>query len=382
MKKVLTFTVIITSSILCSAQYPGSKYHPIISGDDVTFHLTAKEASSVIVYGDFLPGVNEYNLGGHADLTKGEDGTWSYTAEDLDSDFYFYYFEVDGVKVLDPHNLKVVCNYSEFYNSFMIPGEGSSLMDYRSSSKGTLHTIWYDSPEYGGQRRMNIYLPADYSSEKRYPVLYMLPGGGDDEATWIDMGRLPQIMDNMLGDGKAEEMIVVMVNSMPNQLAAPHIMNPIPEKKSHFEMMGTPEGSSGGEFANDLIKNIIPYIEAHYSVIPEKSGRAICGVSMGGLYLTYIIHHNPDIFDYIGLMGSGIMGKNNGTEVLKPVKESGYKLIWIGAGENDMAFSSAKNIMETMDEMAMPYKYYNPQDGHNWRSWRRNLINMLPELFR
>ena len=229
---------------------------------------------------------------------------------------------------------------------------------------------------------MNVYLPADYSSEKKYPVLYMLPGGGDDEDTWMDMGRLPQIMDNLIGKKKAEEMLVVMVNSMPNQLSAPHIMNPIPGKKSHFEMMGTPEGASGGEFANDLIRNVIPYIESHFSVIPEKKGRAICGVSMGGLYLTNIIQNNPKTFDHIALMGSGIMDKGAGDEVLEPVKKDGYRLFWIGAGQKDMAFSSARNIMEAMDRLSMPYIYFDPQDGHNWRSWRRNLMNLVPELFR
>lgn len=382
MKRKLTLISLLASSIICSAQYPGSKYYPIVEGDDVTFIISAPAASSVKVYGDFLPGVNEYNLGGNVEMVRNSEGEWSYTAKDLAPDFYFYYFEIDGVKVLDPHNLKVVCNYSEFYNSFFISGEESEDLEYRDSAKGSVHTIWYDSPEYGGQRRMNVYLPADYSSEKKYPVLYMLPGGGDDEDTWMDMGRLPQIMDNLIAKKKAKEMLVVMVNSMPNQLSAPHIMNPIPGKKSHFEMMGTPEGASGGEFANDLIRNVIPYIESHFSVIPEKKGRAICGVSMGGLYLTNIIQNNPKTFDHIALMGSGIMGKGSGDEVLEPVKKEGYRLFWIGAGQKDMAFSSARNIMEAMDRLSMPYIYFDPQDGHNWRSWRRNLMNLVPELFR
>lgn len=382
MKRKLTFISLLVSSLICSAQYPGSKYYPTVDGDDVTFRLSAPSASSVKVFGDFLPGVNEYNLGGNVEMVRNSEGEWSYTAKDLAADFYFYYFEVDGVKVLDPHNLKVVCNYSEFYNSFFISGKESEDLEYRDSAKGSVNTIWYDSPEYGGQRRMNVYLPADYSSEKKYPVLYMLPGGGDDEDTWIDMGRLPQIMDNLIGKKKAKEMLVVMVNSMPNQLSAPHFMNPIPGKKSHFEMMGTPEGASGGEFANDLIRNVIPYIESHFSVIPEKKGRAICGVSMGGLYLTNIIQNNPKTFDHIALMGSGMMGKGSGDEVLGPVKKEGYRLFWVGAGQKDMAFSSAKNIMDAMDRLSMPYVYFDPQDGHNWRSWRRNLMNLVPELFR
>ena len=108
MKRLFTAIILITASVTCFGQYPGSKYYPRVEGDDVTFNLIAPHASSVKVYGDFLPGVNEYNLGGNVEMSKDTEGCWSYTAKDLAPDFYFYYFEVDGVKVLDPHNLKVV----------------------------------------------------------------------------------------------------------------------------------------------------------------------------------------------------------------------------------------------------------------------------------
>lgn len=360
------------------AQYPGSRYLPEVSGDRVRFEIKAPRASEVKLYGDFLPGVNEYGTGGSVAMEKQADGVWTYTASGLAPDFYFYYFEVDGVKVLDPWNLKLVCNYSEFYNSFLIEGEGSVRLAY-AEKQGTVETRWYDSPEYGGQRRLKVYLPAAYSPERAYPVLYMIPGGGDDEATWIDMGRLPQIMDHMLAFGEIVPMIVVMVNAMPNQLAAPHVMNPIPGKKSHFELMESPEGASGGAFCDDFVRNIIPYVEKHYSVIPHRAFRAVCGVSMGGVYEMTLLRRNADLLGTFAFMGTGLMGAG-GADALASVGKDWQ--FWIGVGSQDIAFRSAKNLMDALDRAGIPYTYYDSGEAHNWRSWRRNLQQLLPCLFR
>lgn len=366
------------SSLSAFAQYPGSRYLPSVEGNDVTFELKAPKAFEVKVCGDFLPGVNEYGIGGSAPMEKQADGTWTYTASGLAPDFYFYYFEVDGVKVLDPWNLKLVCNYSEFYNSFLIEGPGSERLDYAATARGTVETRWYDSPEYGAQRRLKVYLPAGFSRDRAYPVLYMIPGGGDDEATWIDMGRLPQIMDHMLASGEAEPMIVVMVNAMPNQWAAPHVMNPIPGKKSHFELMGTPEGASGGAFCDDFVKNVIPFVEKNYPVVPDKAFRAVCGVSMGGVYEMTLLKRNADLLGTFAFMGTGIM-RPDGNELSSVNRDWTF---WIGAGSKDISIRSAQNLMSALDKAGIPYTYYDSQEAHNWRSWRRNLQQLLPVLFR
>lgn len=383
MRKLITMAMLLVSFITASAQYPGWVNTPLVNGTDVTFRLTAPKAVSVKVYGDFLPGVNEYNLGGNTEMRE-VNGVWEYTARDLAPDFYFYYFEVDGVKVLDPMNMKVVCNYSEFYNSFLVEGEASGNLKTDGVNKGTLQTIWYDSPQYNGRRRMNVYLPYGYTSRKSYPVLYMLPGGGDDEDTWIDMGRLPQIMDHMIADGKAEEMIVVMVNAMPNQWAAPHVLDLIPGAKSHFELMRSPEGKSGGQFVNDLVNNIIPYIENNFSVKKNRRSRAVCGVSMGGVYEMYLLENYPKLFANIAVFGSGFTSgdKTENDSALAPLFKEGYDLMFVAAGEKDMALSSARNLMESMDRAGRPYTYYDSKDGHNWRSWRRDLQELVSVLFR
>ena len=381
--KAALLALALTLALPSFGQYPGSLYYPKVEGGDVTFLLKADGASEVKVFGDFLPGVNEYGVGGSVPMTRNSEGVWEYKAEGLSPDFYFYYFSVDGVMTLDPHNLKLVCNYSEWYNSFLIKGEGSANLDYADCGRGTLTTLWYDSPGYGGKRRLNVYLPYGYTPEKEYPVIYMLPGGGDDEDTWVDMGRLPQIMDNMIGKGLAKEMIVVMVNSMPNQFAGPHIMDPIPGKKSHFEMMGSPEGASGGAFASDLVDTVIPLIEKCYSVKKDKASRAICGVSMGGVYEMYILSHWPTLFGNIAFMGSGVNGAPQAADLsVAPIVKEGYSLMWIGAGKDDIALRSAKGLMDALDRAGSPYVYYDSGGFHNWHSWRLDLQQLLPLLFR
>lgn len=380
---LLTLALLLPAGI-ARAQYPGSKYYPLVDGTSVTFVLeTPSEVSRVQLYGDFLPGVNEYNLGGNVDMVRGEDGNWTYTAEGLAPDFYFYYYVVDGVRTLDPWNLKQVCNYSEFYNTFLVEGSGSENLDYADAPRGTMTSIWYDSPEYGGQRHLNVWLPAGYTPERTYPALYMIPGGGDDEETWTDMGRLPQIMDNLIAKGEAEPMVVVLFNAMPNQLAAPHLMDPIPGAKSHFELMGTEKGKSGGEFVNDLLHNIIPLVESRYSVRRDREGRAVCGVSMGGVYEMYLAEHHPDVFGWYSFVGTGVMGgtPDQADAAVAPLVKTGYNLIWVGAGSKDMALNSAKNLMGALDRAKSPYQYYDCGDGHNWRSWRRDLQKFVPLLF-
>lgn len=383
MKRLLLALALSLVCMISLAQYPGWKSTPEIQGNDVTFKISAPKAVNVKVYGDFLPGVNEYGLGGSAEMQE-INGTWVYTAKDLKPDFYFYYFEIDGIRVLDPSNLQLVCNYSEFYNSFLIEGEQSANFSDKGVNRGTLTSLWYYSPEYGDRRHMNVYLPYGYTTKKKYPVLYMIPGGGDDEDTWVDMGRLPQIMDHMIASGEAEEMIVVMVNAMANQLAAPHIMDVIPGAKYHMELLGTPQGQTGGEFVNDFKNNIIPTIEKNLSVRKGRDSRAVCGVSMGGVYELYILENYPELFSNIAFFGSGIMSpdKTAADNTIVPICKEGYNLMFIAAGQTDIAAGSAKNLMEAMDRAGKPYTYYDSKDGHNWRSWRRDLQQLTKVLFK
>ncbi len=377
---------IITSSLLFLSSYaqqmPDNRLvSPEVERDAVTFRLNAPQAEEVILYGDFIPGVDMWGLGGSVKMTKNDEGIWKYMACNLASEFYFYYYEVDGVKILDPLNLKVAHNFREYLSTFIIQGEKSKYYEVADKHKGTLSQVWYPSKMAGVERRMNVYLPYGYSEEKEYPVLYLQHGGGDDEENWVDMGRVCQIMDHLIDEGKAEPMVIVMPNSWAGLQASFNII--IPEDMS----VASPMITSESKYIEDLVYSIIPYTESHFSVKTGKGNRAISGLSLGGSFTMTIIKQHPELFDYIAVMGCGLgspgnIDNVNDEEALGPLKRSGYNLFWLGAGTKDMGYVNAMRLIEGFKKMGMDYVYYNSLDGHNWRSWRKNIIDFVPLLFK
>ncbi len=356
---------------------------PVVKGGSVTFQLKADNAKTVEIVGDFLPDRNEYGVNGHALMHKDSDGLWRLTVDSLKPDFYYYHFLVDGVWVLDRGTLRLTRNFVDYESYFIVPGKESADYEECPDHKGSLVSVWYDSPEYGATRHMNVYLPYGYSADKRYPVLYLQHGGGDDEETWLDMGRTRQIMDHLIRDGRAVPMIVVIPNTMPDEAASQDVLPLLKDKKGVF---GRPVGSdgflSGGDYVNDLTHNIVPYVESHFSVIKDKDHRALVGLSMGGSYTLYAIEHHPDLFGYIGIMGSGFFNEGDVDRGLAPVKKSGYRLFWVGVGEKDIAQPSAQKLIKGLKRNNMPFESFDPGSGHNWSSWRKDLKAIAPKLFK
>lgn len=357
---------------------------PLVEGTSVTFILNAPDAECVKVCGDFLPGVNGFGLGGSAEMTKGEDGVWKYTAHDLAPEFYYYYFDVDGVTTLDPRNIRHAHNFRENYNSFIIPGEGSRYYDLAPSKKGSLTAHWYYSEAIGHERRLMVYLPYNYDCNKEYDVLYLHHGGGDDEQSWVDMGRATYILDNMIAEGLVKPMIVVIPNMFDNQIAARTIAQPLPKESNNYRMdlKGSDLFRGCGKYAEDLIGSIIPFVESRYKIKPGREHRAISGLSMGGGFTVFMMQKHPELFGSWCVMGFGLWEEEDPVEVLTPIKEMGYDLLWTGCGSSDMAMDKNIKFRNGLDALGMEYVYYDSQDGHNWRSWRRNLVNLLPYLFR
>lgn len=357
---------------------------PVVKDQSVTFLLEAPHAKEVKVTGDFLKGKDLFGLGGELVMERDEGGRWSVTAKNLAPEFYYYYFLVDGVKTLDPWNISVVHNYKEHLNTFIIEGEESRPYTVADKHKGSLSQIWYPSSVIGCERRANVYLPYGYSSDQSYPVLYLQHGGGDDEETWVDMGRACQILDHLIDDGKAVPMIVVMPNSWDNQTASLNVVSPLTETPTiHLpEARNSEAFRSGGKWVDDLTNCLIPFIDAHYNVKPGKENRALAGLSMGGLYTLYAAQYHADLFSWWGVMGMGIEKNSDAQKILPPLQDSSYRLLWIGCGNSDMAIGNAKRLMKALDKREMPYVYYDSQDGHNWRSWRRDLLQFAPLLFK
>ena len=361
---------------------------PEVRGNStVTFRIFAPNATAVQVTGDFLPTVKmetpmgEMDGPGKADLTKDDKGVWSYTTEVLSPELYSYSFIVDGLKTTDPNNPFLIRDVASVTNVFIV-GEGqAALYRVKDVPHGTVARRWYDSPGLGMDRRLTIYTPPGYEqSNDQFPVLYLLHGAGGDE---IALGRTAQIMDNLIAEGKAKPMIVVMPNGNVIQDAAPGEGNEGMYKPA-FMIPKTMDGTY-----EDSFKDIIEFVESNYQVKADKAHRAIAGLSMGGYHTMHISRYYPNTFDYMGLFSAAIMPREDATSnvyndidgTLKTQMDNGYKLYWIAIGKTDFLYDANKEYRAKLDAMGMPYEYVESEGGHIWRNWRVYLTQFVPQLF-
>ncbi|RKD88187.1 esterase [Mangrovibacterium diazotrophicum] len=365
---------------------------PQVNADNtVTFRIDAVNADTVQVVGDFTPKkkmktpFGEFEVAGPANLEKGADGIWSYTSEALPSDLYTYNIIVDGFKSTDPNNVYMIRDVSSVFSIFIVPGDKGNLYSVKDVPHGTVARRWYDSPGNEMTRRMTIYTPPGYENSKEsYPVLYLLHGMGGDEEAWINYGRTSQIMDNLIAQGKATPMIVVMTNGNVAQSAAPG------ESSLGFEKpnMMLPH-TMDGKF-EETFPEVIKFIESNYRVKTDKADRAIAGLSMGGFHSLHISRYYPNTFDYVGLFSAAIL-PNEGVKsalyedfdgTLKAQMDNGYKLYWIGMGKSDFLYKSGVDFRAKLDSMGMKYTYMETEGGHTWTNWRVYLSEFAPQLFK
>ena len=343
---------------------------PDVAADHrVTFRIYAPKASEVTVGGDFLTG--------RAKLEKDEKGVWSFTTEPLTPDFYNYSFLVDGVKTLDPKNPQIKPGMTSNDNMFEVPGPEAAFEDTLPVPHGEVRIVWYQSSMLDTMRSMRIYTPPGYDSgTARYPVFYLLHGGGDDDAGWSTMGRAGFILDNLLAAKKARPMIVVMPNgSMPRPAGAPAVGN----------------AGAQDKFADELLKNIIPYVEKNYRVLANRENRAIAGLSMGGGQTLRVAPRNPDLFAYIGVWSAGVSAQAtssfeelNAAFLDHPDKTNrSVKVLWIGVGEKDpLANASSKNLVAVLNKHGIKNEFHESPGAHTWINWRHYLNDYAPLLFR
>jgi enterochelin esterase family protein len=357
---------------------------PEINSDNtVTFRFVAPDAKEVKISGDWMASVGM--TPGSVPMTKGEKGLWIYTTEKLKSELYSYFFLADDLRCTDPNNVYLIRDVATVTNIFIIGGGQADLYKVNEVEHGTVSRRWYNSPGNRMTRRITIYTPPGYEpGNKKFPVLYLLHGMGGDEEAWIALGRTSQIIDNLIAQGKAKPMIVVMPNGNVSQEAAPGESAKGFYKPS-FDIPKTMEGSM-----EETFKDIIKFVEDNYRVETNKSGRAIAGLSMGGFHSLHISRFYPDIFDYIGLFSPAIITDKKVTSkiydnidsTLIVQKNNGYKLYWIGIGKTDFLYSRVKEFREKLDKINMPYKYRESEGGHTWVNWRIYLSEFVPELFR
>ena len=357
----------------------------------VTFRLAAPKAVKVQVTGDFLPTqkvqtpFGEFDAPGAADMTQ-KDGVWEYTTPaPLAPELYSYTMLVDGLKINDPSNVHRIRDVQSVTDVFIIPGERADLYKINDVPHGTVSKVWYNSPSLGMDRRLTVYTPAGYeTSGKRYPVFYLLHGMGGDENAWTELGRAAQILDNLIAQGKAEPMIVVMTNGNASQEAAPGETS-AGLKPPTTQLPKTMDGSFETAFPE-----VVKFIDSNYRTIPRKNARAIAGLSMGGFHSLNISKQYPDMFDYIGLFSAAI---KPGEGVKSPVYddlegklkiqfEKKPALYYIAIGNKDFLYDANKQFRALLDKNAYPYEYFETGDGHIWKNWRIYLTEFVPKLFK
>jgi len=253
---------------------------------------------------------------------------------------------------------------------------------------GTVSKVWYESPTAGLTRRCTVYTPAGYeTSGKDYPVLYLLHGIGGDENAWSELGRAAQILDNLIAQGKAEPMLVVMTNGNISQEACPG------ETSEGFRVptMMLPKTMEGS--FETAFPDVVKFVEKTYRVKKDKAHRAIAGLSMGGFHSLFISINNPDLFGYIGLFSAAVDQQqpdaNGHPEIYadRNAKIDGLfaknpNLFWIGIGKTDFLIKNNNDLRAYLDSKGHKYIYLETDGGHIWRNWRIYLSEFTPLLFK
>ena len=366
---------------------PSSVVSPEITAETVTFRLYAPYATVVTVNPSWLNTLPA--SAPEKAMSKDMNGVWSVSYPLPASELYYYTYTVDGVRTLDPANNFVIRDVGNFMNALIVPGGRGDLYS-EANRHGNLEEVWYYSATNDMNRRMTVYTPYGYdryNRGKKYPVLYLLHGGGGDETAWATLGRTAQILDNLIEQGKAVPMLVVMPNGNPNQYAAPTLHIPVNPNTKQYR--------SGFDNYESLTADIIPFIEKNYNVIRDRRGRAIGGLSMGGGQSFYEGFRHVDIFSAVGIFSSGLIGGTAAGQqafdaerempgiYTSPGKYNRFNVIYLSCGEQDPRLSGTENFVSRLEGLGYKNVSYESFPGaHEWHVWRESLTSYVQKLFK
>jgi enterochelin esterase family protein len=357
MKNMLfTLTLLFTAFFSAKAQRPPRLVSPEVHPDNsITFRYFSRDAQKVILNGEFLDVP--------VTLEKEDSGVWSVTVPPVNPDIYPYSFWVDSVQIADPGNMYIFAN-ERFKRSLVeIPGDEPLIHSLQDVSHGNINYRYYNSATLGRTRQLLVYTPPgfDITGNQKYPVLYLLHGGSDTEETWTKVGRAHFIADNLIAQGKAVPMIIVMpyANVMPN----PREM-----------------------FTSDMMNDIIPFIEANYPVLTDSEYRAIAGFSVGGGQALNIGLTNTEQFAYVCSYAPYTATpefRKNFTD-WSPDAESvnrQLKLFTVSVATEDFLYESVMQNIAMFKEKKIELVTLIVPGGHTWMNCRYYLANTLSQIF-
>ncbi|WP_294201161.1 alpha/beta hydrolase-fold protein [uncultured Chryseobacterium sp.] len=343
-----------------NAQYP-----QIMPNGKAIFRVKAPEAQKV-----------QIDLGKKYDLTKDSDGVWKTTTDSLSEGFHYYSMVIDNVPVADPSS-KTFYGMGRYASGIEVPFAGDGYYAMKDVPHGDIRIQNFFSKVTNSWRRVFIYTPPGYdkNTADSYPVLYILHGGGEDESGWAMQGKTNLIMDNLIAEGKAKPMIVVM----PDANIGP----------AGFGSFGARNLQM---FDRELKESVIPFAEANFRIKKDAANRALAGLSMGGIYTLHTGVQNSEMFSSLGVFSSGWILPS-----LQEVADSEYKFMtdnkakinsnlknfWISmGGKEDIAYKNCQIMMKKLDDAGIKYTYSEYPGGHTWPVWRNNLYNFAQLLFK
>jgi enterochelin esterase family protein len=352
-----------------AAKAPARPAFEVNADRSVTFRLRAPEAATVLLSGDF---------GAATPMAKGADGVWSATVGPLKPAIYNYFFTVNGVRVVDPGNPWLgAADRGSGSSQFEVRGAEPAPWDPQAVAQGALHIHYYNSKKFGGALRMvYVYTPPGYeTSTARYPSLYLMHGAGGNESSWFTAGRANIILDNLIAQGKAKPMVVVMPYGRPGP-------------SSTLDPSVPPVAAAPGEpaFPNDVVEDVIPFVEKTYRVASNADQRAIAGLSMGGNQTLNIGLNHLDTFHYIGAFSPVIFTPSVETDhkpAFADVAATNRKLkvFYVYCGREDTLFDSNKSFHALLDQKGIAHKFVETDGAHVWANWRDYLADFAPRLF-
>ena len=382
-KSLAVFALAALTSGICSAQeladfkvtpttQQGKQYPQVNSERKVRVSIPAREAQRV-----------QLDIGGvKYDLKKDTSGVWTGESAPQDEGFHYYQLNIDGASVPDPGSLYFF-GASRWGSGIEIPSKDQDFFAMKNVPHGQLRENQYFSKTSNSVRRVYIYTPPGYeNNNKKYPVLYLQHGMGENETGWGNQGHANLIMDNLIAEGKAVPFIIVMENSAVDLSGMPRRPRPGSTPGQGAPGPSLNSFNFAGQFERILIDDLIPYVESNFRVIANQKQRAMAGLSMGGMQTRSIVKTNPDKFSYVGLFSSGTFSPSEIKDI-ELFKKAG-KLVFMSFGSREAA--GAAQIGAVAEEWnAIGIKgvsYVSPETAHEWHSWRRSLYEFAPLLFK
>jgi enterochelin esterase family protein len=381
MKKILAFLclylavsgIVIAQNndegIAAPSNISNARYPRILPDNRVVFRVTAPQATNV-----------QIDLGKLYDMQKDEKGVWSVTTDPQVPGFHYYSLVINGVRVADPAS-ESYYGTGRMSSAIDIPEAGADFYSVKDVPHGDIRNRVYFSKTTGTWRRINIYTPPGYDRNQsaKYPVLYIQHGGGEDERGWAVQGKTDLILDNLIAEGKAKPMIVVIANG--------NVSRP-----------GSSAGGYNNEamavFREELAGSIIPFIEAEYRVKADAQNRAISGLSMGGGQAFYTGLQNTNLFANIGVFSTGLFGGISQQSAFdaeatipglltNPASfNSKLKVFYISVGEQDPRIEPTKKLIQTFRDKGLKVHFSTFPGAHEWQVWRKSLHDFAQLLFK